>query len=112
MRQRVFSMEVMEDAVFNRMRTILHVYKYTLRNSSGEELDWADLAGLIELHYRYVTNKNVELLQNALESFVIGRPHRDPDKKRKGIRHFTTPGGERMEAIIFFLTNDSYQNTF
>jgi hypothetical protein len=105
-------MELDDVAVFNRMRIILWEYRYTRRHHSGEPFDWSSLSALIERHFRNVTGRPVELLQNALATFVIGTPHPNKKKKAEGIRHYTMPEDDRLEAIILFLTDSSHDNSF
>ncbi len=102
----------MDAAILNRMRNILTVYRDTWQGETNKPFGWGDLAGMIEEHYLEKTGVDLHFRKNSLENFVRGLEHIDPDKRNAGIRRYSKPEPERVEAIIGFLTDEGSDGFF
>ena len=102
----------MEAAVLNRMRNILVVYRDTWRGETNRTFGWGDLAAMIIEHTLESTGKELDFPKNSLENFARGLPHPDQEKREAGIVKYSTPGPERLQAIILFLTEPESDGFF
>ncbi len=68
--------------------------------ASGTAYEWKTLADSI------FGVAGVRIPTERLRKFARGEPHRDIARKKMGDRHYPCLSGERMEAVVIFLTQE------
>lgn len=104
--------EHVDEAVLNRMRHILVVYRDTWRGETNKAFGWGDLAAMIVEHTLDSTGNDINFPQTSLENFARGLPHSDKNKRDAGIKKYSMPGPERLQAIVLFLTEPESDGFF
>ncbi len=89
------------EAVLDRIRCILVSYHYLRRDKNNQPYSWAKMAADI----RIFMGSDPKFPQNSLENFARGLRHTDTAKRIAGIRKYSVPEPDRMEAIIAYLTD-------
>ncbi len=76
-------------------------YHTLRRDEDGEPYGWSRMAADI----RKFMGDDPKFPQNSLENFARGLRHTDKAKRIAGIRKYSVPGPDRLEAIIAYLTD-------
>lgn len=92
-----------EQSVYQRIRSILMAYRCLWRSESDKPYEWPKLAGDIIIYME--GDFGDAFPANSLENFVRGLPHPDKKKRALGLRKYSIPRPDRVEAMIEFLTN-------
>lgn len=102
----------MDAAILNRIRNILTVYRDTWQGPTNKPFGWGDLAGMVEEHYFEKTGIDIDFPKNSLENFVRGLPHTNRDKRKAGMRKYSKPEPDRIDALLRFLTDKDSDGYF
>jgi len=94
-----------EVPIYQRMRNILMAYRCLWRGEENKPYEWPDLVSDISYFMELESGIKIDFPANSLENFVRGLPHKDKKKRELGLRRYSIPRPERVEAMVEFLTN-------
>ena len=102
----------MDNAILNRIRNILMVYRDTKQGDNEGPYGWGDLVAQINEHHSNRTGIELGFPRNSLENCVRGLEHPDQDKQKLGMRKYSKPKPERLQAMVRFLTDEDSDGYF